>query len=381
APDSRLAAIRESYHGLMALIHPDRQADGEERWPAECAQRVNKAWAVLSDDAARHDYDADLAKSGIVPGTFSTAFDKPVPRPPEAAPAPMPAGRTDRPSRIRWRTTVEGAALVVAALFFGATWWAASTPSEYSTLEGATPVQQSLKFMRDTDSGSKLPSFLIVSEAQASSEPRAAAYEAEVNRVPRPAPKESAISEAELDRIARPSKPAPAKEAPRPRTEHRIAAAPMVERAPATGAAPPGWGAPAAPATKAVAGAPAASEIATRLPDLEILITRMVSYYEEGDLERFLGLYYPEDLGVIEAFRVRGDFRDFFDSTRSRRLRVQQVTWAPSETGIRGKGKAFLVAQYQDERGRLERAVDIEIDVLMHGGRPRIARLSLFPHQ
>ncbi|MCM2329108.1 MAG: J domain-containing protein, partial [Lysobacter sp.] len=49
APDSRLAAIRESYHGLMALIHPDRQADGEERWPAECAQRVNKAWAVLSD--------------------------------------------------------------------------------------------------------------------------------------------------------------------------------------------------------------------------------------------------------------------------------------------------------------------------------------------
>ena len=128
-----------------------------------------------------------------------------------------------------------------------------------------------------------------------------------------------------------------------------------------------------------MASAPAASEIAARLPDLEILVTRMVAYYEEGDLERFLGLYYPENLGVIEAFRVRSDFREFFDSTRSRRLRVQRVTWAPSETGIRGKGRAVLEAEYQDERGRLARPVDIDIDVLMQGGRPRIARLSLFP--
>src|SRR5258706_14367944 len=49
--DARAEVVKENYHLLMALIHPDRQDAG--RWPKGAAQRVNGAYEVLSDDAPR----------------------------------------------------------------------------------------------------------------------------------------------------------------------------------------------------------------------------------------------------------------------------------------------------------------------------------------
>ena len=133
-----------------------------------------------------------------------------------------------------------------------------------------------------------------------------------------------------------------------------------------------------AQATQAASAAP---DFASRLPDLEVLVTRIVAYYEAGDLDRFLGLYDADSMGVLESYRVRRDFDDFFQATSTRRLRIDRVSWSPAEGTIRAKGQATVVADYRDPQNRLERRVDIAIDVVMIGGRPRIARMSLFPHE
>ena len=61
--DAKRDAIKESYHLLMALIHPDRAERAREAWPADWAQRANRAYAVLSDDVARKSYDRTFAAS------------------------------------------------------------------------------------------------------------------------------------------------------------------------------------------------------------------------------------------------------------------------------------------------------------------------------
>ncbi len=127
--------------------------------------------------------------------------------------------------------------------------------------------------------------------------------------------------------------------------------------------------------------APTGSDFASRLPDLEVLVTRIVAYYESGDLERFVGLFDAESLGVMEAHRIRGDFDDFFRATATRRLRIQKVDWNPADGKLRAKGQAIVAAEYRDPANRIERGVNVEIDVVMRSGRPRIARLSLFPHE
>ncbi|MBC8023968.1 MAG: DnaJ domain-containing protein, partial [Burkholderiales bacterium] len=58
--DAAYEAIKENYHLLMALLHPDRQEAASQAWPEAFAQRVNLAYATLGDNAARREYDARL---------------------------------------------------------------------------------------------------------------------------------------------------------------------------------------------------------------------------------------------------------------------------------------------------------------------------------
>jgi hypothetical protein len=57
------------------------------------------------------------------------------------------------------------------------------------------------------------------------------------------------------------------------------------------------------------------------------------------------------------------------------------VSWETSAQSARAKGSAALSAEYSEQPGgKLERNVEMELDVVLRGGQPRIARLSLFPH-
>src|SRR3954471_10629582 len=58
--DAAAETIKENYHLLMALLHPDRQERVAEPWPQSCAQRVNLAYATLGDAHARREYDLRL---------------------------------------------------------------------------------------------------------------------------------------------------------------------------------------------------------------------------------------------------------------------------------------------------------------------------------
>src|SRR5258706_15215320 len=59
--DAQAEVVKENYHLLMALIHPDRQ--DAARGPKGAAQRVNGAYEGLSDDTRRRAYDDAMART------------------------------------------------------------------------------------------------------------------------------------------------------------------------------------------------------------------------------------------------------------------------------------------------------------------------------
>jgi hypothetical protein len=84
---------------------------------------------------------------------------------------------------------------------------------------------------------------------------------------------------------------------------------------------------------------------------------------------------------VLEAVRLRGSFRDFFETTTKRHLHFQRVSWEPAGDAWRMNGQALLRAEHRDETGRFDRTVTVTMDVRMRDGQLRIARLSLFPYE
>ncbi len=158
--------------------------------------------------------------------------------------------------------------------------------------------------------------------------------------------------------IARPQAPLARLEASPPRSEAVIAAQAAVPKA-----------------------APAGVEAGLSTLDMEMLVARVVTYYEAGDLDRLLGMYDVGSVGFWEAVRIRHDFQEFFSTTRARRLRLTRVSWETAALSARAKGMASLSAEYPDQPGgKLERNVELELDVIVRDGQARIARLLLFPH-
>lgn len=376
-PDAPMGTIREHYQALVALIHPDRAVQSEEHWPADFAQRVNRAWAVFSDENARRRYDAGLSAPGRAPGPMEGM----VSHGPEAVLNDGPVRRRGAPARrVRLRTTVAATSVALAGLFFAFAWWASHVPSDYATLQGATRFETSLQWMRDVGSSTRLPGFLGMTVARPSQEAR----EEEVTAKPVRAPAGPLLAVS-----ATVTEPAESSQVPvrLARTEvitPAAAVAPTLARAPApepTKRARPERSFAIAAAGQPVAAAPAANPVDAALPELEVLVTRLISLYERGDLDRFLALFDAESLGVMEAWRVRSDFEEFFQSTSARRLRIQRLDWSPAEGGFRGRGQATVLAQYRDAAKNVERPVTVGMDVVLRGGRPSISRLSLFPHE
>jgi len=372
-PDAPMATIREHYQALVALIHPDRALQSDEQWPADFAQRVNRAWAILSDENDRRRYDAWMS----VPGRAAGPMEGMAPHGPEAVLHDGPARRRGSPGRrAPLRTTVAVTSVAVASLFFAFAWWASHVPSDYATLQGATRFEASLQWMRDVGSSTRLPGFLGAAVARPTQDDRDEVVTSKPSRAPAgpllavsavvSEPAESPqvpvrLAREEAIQAAAPVAPAPAPEpANRTRTERSFVVAAAGE--------------PLEPA-------PPANPVDAALPELEVMVTRFIALYERGDLDRFLDLFDAESLGVMGAWGVRSDFEDYFKATSARRLRIQRLDWSPAEGGYRGRGEATVEAQYRDPAKNLLRPARLEMDVVMRGGRPSISRLSLFPHE
>nr|MDQ3028404.1 J domain-containing protein [Pseudomonadota bacterium] len=127
--DAPRDAIKENYRLLMALLHPDRPDALAHAWPDDCAQRVNDAYATLSDDALRSAYDTGIRKAH-----YSGAFEHPAPSMAKSAPTPRRGG---------WARSLAVVSAVVAALFVAQSWWVGDQPEHYALLERALPLRAS----------------------------------------------------------------------------------------------------------------------------------------------------------------------------------------------------------------------------------------------
>lgn len=357
--DAQHHAIKESYHLMMALIHPDRRDAAVEPWPTDCAQRVNQAYAVLSDDALRQDYDARLKKleSGL-------AF------------APQAPGRGGELRRKRGRTGRAGVWLAKALVAFTAVIatllllevWLADPSDEYSMLQGAFSVRHG----RDVPASADRPRF-IGTDARTSSQRRAQAD----TDAPRPEGftlfgplwRAFAGSGAETPAAAPNAQVSPV-EAPRP-----------VPSAPQAAAQAPGDSpVMTKDATPAQASAPPpAPASGVSAQDIEVLVARLIGYYEAGDTDKLMSLLDLGNAGFWQTAKTRQTYFDFFRATRQRRLRVNNLAWRTAAQSAQAKGEATVFAEYFDEPGTLERRVDVEMDIAMRDGMPKITRLSLFP--
>jgi hypothetical protein len=84
--------------------------------------------------------------------------------------------------------------------------------------------------------------------------------------------------------------------------------------------------------------------------------------------------------GFWNAMQTRNTYESFFRSTKERRLRIDNLSWNVADGKAFARGKAEVMAGYNDGSARLDRKVDVEIDIALHGDGARIARLALFPN-
>jgi DnaJ-domain-containing protein 1 len=330
------AAIKESYHLLMALIHPDRAEASHEAWPVDCAQRANHAYAVLADDGARAQYDKALSVASAP--RFARA---PMQR--RARRAPASGGRSAKKAALALGAIVAILLAAVSIDIFD---------------EGLSFVAPS---GRDIAGGPERPRFLGTSIVPArdhsldmlpaTSTPRSEKLLAPLWRDPVPPAQVAAL-------------PPPLRDAP--------ARAPE-ERAPAEAPAP-------LPVVVAQAPVAAIAEAKLTSGQIEILVARLIGYYEAGEADKLMALLDPNEAGSRQGTRMRQAYLDFFRATRQRRLRVTNLDWQSASTTARAKGEARVEAEYVDARGALDRDIDVEMEIALRNGEARITRLSLYPN-
>lgn len=351
--------VKENYRLLMALLHPDRR---DADWPADSAQRVNDAYALLSDDKARRVYDEGLIKSH-----HSMPFE------PVFGSAPHAVTRRRRGFVRPFLAVVAGG----AAIFLVQAWWVGDVPKHYTLLERSLPLGGSSQWVRDA-LPTGLPHFLdskpsLVFDplellAPAKAPPRLASV-AVWTPAPPPPPVARMVSGSV---VVKDPAFSPREAAPAPRESAR-----GTVREPVREILQPSLKLAQAAGAPAARSAPAVARPTTE--EIEMLIARVVSYYEAGDSEGLVGLFDPSELGFWKGIRTRSAYSDFFRSTRQRRLRMDRLSWQAAPQAAQARGQATLTANYAEGSGKLERKVDVEIDIGMRNGEARITRLLLYP--
>jgi curved DNA-binding protein CbpA len=361
--DAPPEGIKENYHLLMALLHPDRREGAGKAWPDACAQRVNLAYDALGGERARREYDVRLRS---------------VQRP-SRAPARGPV------NEMRFAKAVLGVGAVMVALI------AATLLVDDDEWSDRSVLQASLARWRTQPmAGSERPRY-VSAGAASSARARDAVYDA---------PEPFALLKPILDLFrsdeAKAWAPTPALEAATSASAESANALPLAavaepvlvaqaapERiAPAPQPAASNTPFPPVAAAKAsspvVAAAKSTETSRTTNREIEDLVVKLVDSYQAGDTERLVGLLEP-DAGFWRTVQMRNAYSDFFRATRARRLRIENLAWSVQPSGAQAKGEATIVAEYPGEAAAVERRVPMELDLVMREGEARIRRISLYP--
>jgi outer membrane biosynthesis protein TonB len=362
APHDAHETLKENYHLLMGLIHPDRRESLVQPWPADCTSRVNRAYAVLGDEQQRRDYDAGLRL--LASGEVFT---------PESAAQTHSFMRRRRRSSagLRLAKGLIIIAAVAGTLLLLEVWLGG--PGNYAAFHGFKRTG------RGVEADKEAPRFLGLwrEPARAEEPPAAEPPEPEAPRVPSPPdPKPSPQPPADPPVAKAPRIAVPA---PQPQDLLRATDPPraLEPKAAAAAVQPP----PVTPVAKVI---PASTVIPSRDPAvtqaIETVVARLVGAYEAGETEKLIALVDTGAAGFWRTERLRQTYGDFFRATRQRKLHVNNLAWQTDERSARARGEATLVTEYFDTPGTVERKVEVEFDIALAGGAPRITRLSLFPN-
>lgn len=351
APPER---IKEHYHLLMSLIHPDRSESATHAWPGEWAQRANEAYALLSDAVRRSEYDMKLR---------ALDFIQRAPPPPQASRTASRAPRRARRRGLRFAGAVLAVAAVGMTLLLLEAWYG-RTPREYSLFEGLGRARAHAEAPRYLASG-----FFGSHETPAAS--TASPQEAAPSQAAVVIRRDAALvrKSASVEEIAARFEPPPAPQRDAPTAAVAAPAQVVAESNPA--AAPP--------VRVARAEAPLPAADGPTAVQIEELVARLVGYYEAGEADQLMGLI-AGDQGFWETARARQAYADFFRATRQRRLRVDTLQWQAAPLAAHAKGEATVQAQFVDDAAPLDRKVGVEMDIALREGKPRITRLSLYPN-
>ena len=352
-PDAPQETIKENYHLLMGLLHPDRQEGAEASWPESCAQRVNLAYATLGDAAARREYDARLRSER-----------------PRRQPAATPPQADARVRDVRFAKSLLAVSSVVALVI------AAGLLVQEDEWSDRSVLQASLARLRsDPAPGADRPRYVgansvghRASDAVAADDAPALDYLRPLMRVfsregakpyvpptPTPAPAAAPAPVPLQAVVVPPSEPLIVA-----RVDLPMAQAPLLL---------PFAQAQAAPAPRAAGPTNA---------DIENMVVALVSYYEAGDADRIVDMVDPDSIGFFRRNRLRQAYNDFFRATRTRQLRIDRLAWSTAAGGANARGEATVRAEYAD-RAPFEKRVDMALDIVVRDGKPRLARLELFP--
>lgn len=335
ARDASPETIKENYHLLMSLLHPDRQEGAAEAWPRECAQRVNLAYASLGDPEARRDYDVRLRTE----------------RPRIHTPRATPASARRRVSEVRFAKAMIAVSVVVAVLLGIGLVVHDDEWSDRSLLEASFA-----RLREHSVAAVSRPRYVGVN---AFTPPRRAS-----DAITSDEPETSGILKPLMRAIMGDEPKAPA---PAPKLES-VAVEDVGAPAPAPLPIVVAQNDPVSRAARNETARPGSKEI-------EDLVVTLVAYYEAGDAARLVGLV---DGGFWSNNQSRNAYAEFFRATKSRRLRIERLAWKPTDGTLQARGEATIRAEYFDH-APLERRVDLEMDIVMHEGKARLTRLSLFP--
>ena len=350
-PDAKREAIKENYHLLMALIHPDRSESSAQAWPADWAQRANRAYTVLSGETTRASYDRSLRVVASIP-----PYSRRVNRPRRMRTRGGAAARA-----VRFGKAAAALGAVIAVLLLLQAWIG----------DVLAPTLFDPRSMgRDARMGAERPRFLGSGMLPAAVDASRDAFARAEDVDPLLAPMWRRYLAPELvSPRAKPDSAAPAA-ASETVASNEAASARLETLAPREEAMGAQQG-----VTSAVASAPREGGLTAE--QIEIVVARLITYYEDGDADRLIALL---DAGAGESARMRQVYQDFFRATRERRLRVKSLDWQGAALAARARGQATVEAEYVNGLPRLDRNIDVEVDIALRNGQARITRLSLFPN-
>ena len=346
--DAKHEAIKENYHLLMALIHPDRAEGAREKWPADWAQRANRAYAVLADDAARTSYDKGL-------GVFETIASR------RQRPGVRPAS-----GKVRLAKALLVLGAVVATLLLLEVWLAESAEEHIPFRDFARG--------RDVNASPERPRFLGASVVPARDtlpawkDPESFTLLAPLWRGFSSAPP----VETPPARVAAEARPVvrigvPESEYPIPAGEASELASEAFDRSPMIVAQAP-------------LPVPPAHDSRLTNAQIEVVVARLVGYYEAGEADKLMTLLDAKEAGIWQTARVRETYADFFRATRQRRLRLKNLEWQSASASAHAQGQATVEAEYFDAQGSVARDIEIDMEIALRDGQARITRLYLFPN-